>query len=84
MGGTTWVRAGPGSILEEDWDFGHGIGKQNIVQKWKEVNGLEYYWNYPGSPDLAPIENTWGIQKAYMSKFTHWEVEETYELTLEA
>lgn len=79
-----WLQAKEDFVLEEDRDSGHGTGKQNIVRKWKEENGLESYWNCPGSPDLAPIENVWGLQKSYMSKFTHWEVEETRELALEA
>ena len=33
---------------------------------------------------MAPLENVWGMQKAYMSKFTHRDVEETRELVLEA
>ena len=44
-------------MLEEDGDSGHGIGKHNIVTRWKKEYGLKYYFNSPSSPDLAPIEN---------------------------
>jgi transposase len=79
-----WLQSKRDFVLKEDRDSRHGTGKSNIVRKWKEVNGLESYWNCPASPDLAPIENVWSMQKAYMSKFTHYEVEETRELALEA
>ena len=47
-------------ILEEDGDSGHGGGKiNNIIKKWKEKEGLKYYFNCPSSPDLASIENCW-------------------------
>ena len=71
-------------VLEEDRDSEHNTRKQNIVRIQKEKNGLEYYQNCLYSPDLAPIENVWGIEKAYIRKFTHWSKEETEELALEA
>ena len=45
---------------------------------------MEHYWNCLRSPDLSPIENIWGTEKAYMRKFTHWTKEETEELAAEA
>ena len=61
-------------ILEEDGDSGHGGGKQgNIVRRWKTENGLKHYFNCPGSPDLAPIENCWQAPKQALRKVPHWD-----------
>ena len=53
--------------LEEDGDSGYGRGnntkKDNIVRRQKDENSLKHYFNYPSSPDLAPIENCWQIPK---------------------
>ena len=79
-----WLQAGQDFVLEEDRDSGHGVSKYNIVREWKEEYGLKHYFNCPRSPDLAPIENVWGMDKAYMRKFTHWTKAETEELAAEA
>ena len=51
-------------VLEEDGDSKHrDSSKQNIVRQWKDSNGLISYFNCPGSPDLAPIENCWQAPK---------------------
>ena len=51
-------------ILEEDSDSGYRGGKaNNLVRRWKQEMGLKYYFNCPGSPDLAPIENLWQVPK---------------------
>ena len=69
--------------FEEDGDSGHGIGKSNIVRTWKQNNGLDYYFNCPGSSDLASIENCWQGPKAWMKRVPHWDNETTESLLVE-
>ncbi len=70
--------------LEEDGDSGHGHGSEtNIVATWKRENGLQWYKNSPGSPDLAPIENCWNPPKQYSRKYPYWDDFSTRELILE-
>ena len=65
-------------ILEEDGDSGHGgADNSNMVRRWKEKHGLQYYINAPKSPDLAPIENCWQPVKQYLPKADYWNVEST-------
>ena len=54
-----WINVHHDFVLEEDDDLGHRLGKSNIVHTWKEVNGLEFYFNYYLLSDLTPIENCW-------------------------
>lgn len=62
-----WLASGQNFVLEEDGDSGHGTGrKSNIVKTWKEEHHLKHYFNTPGSPDLAPIENCWRDVKQYI------------------
>jgi hypothetical protein len=35
-----WLNAGEIFLLEEDRHSGHGLGKFNIVQNWKETHHL--------------------------------------------
>jgi hypothetical protein len=49
----------------------------------KKEHNLKHYFNCPGSPDLAPIENCWWPPKQFMVKFPHWDEFETSELALE-
>ena len=81
-----WLQKKQDFVLEEDRDSGHGTGsrKQNIVQIWKKENELKHYQNYSHSPDLSPIKNIWGTEKAYMRRFMHWTKEEIEELATEA
>ena len=59
-------------ILEEDGDSGHGrANNNNIVRQWKQHHGLQYYFNAPQSPDLAPIENCWQPTKGYIDREDH-------------
>ncbi len=54
---SSWLQAGHSFVLEEDNDSRHGGKKsRNIVNKWKQANGLESYFNCPLSPDFVPIE----------------------------
>ncbi|KAK4119917.1 hypothetical protein N657DRAFT_674595 [Parathielavia appendiculata] len=66
----SWLRAGHSFVLEEDNDSGHGGRKRcnNIVNRWKEENGLESYFNCPLSPDFVPIERAWQLPKQYKWK----------------
>lgn len=49
-----WLQQGDDFALEEDGDSSHGpTNNRNIVQKWKEENKLEYYFNCAQSPDLS-------------------------------
>lgn len=60
------IEEGPTFVLEEDNDSGHGPNEKSRIAKWKKENGLLHYFNCPSSPDLAPIENAWGLLKAKM------------------
>ena len=61
-------------ILEEDGDPSHRGGKaNNPVRRWKQEMGLKYYFNYPGSLDLAPIKNLWQAPKQALRKVPHWD-----------
>jgi hypothetical protein len=66
-----WLERGDVFVLEEDGDSGHGLGKNNIIRKWKNNNNLKHYFNVHSSPDLAPIENCWQLPKQYVKKFPH-------------
>ncbi|USP80407.1 hypothetical protein yc1106_07681 [Curvularia clavata] len=81
-----WLQQNPNFVLEEDNDSGHGGRRStrgNIVQIWKRENGLESYFNCPGLPDLAPIENCWRPPKQFMARFPHWDEFETRKLAVE-
>jgi transposase len=79
-----WIEAGHDFALEEDGDSGHGPAhNNNIVRKWKETHGLEYYFNCASSPDLSPIENCWQPAKQHLRKFPHWDDATTIELIRE-
>ncbi|KAI8623883.1 hypothetical protein F5Y19DRAFT_345446 [Xylariaceae sp. FL1651] len=63
-----WLQEGQDFILEEDGASGYGgDSDHNIVKRWKEEQGLEFF-NCPGAPDLAPIENAWKSPKAYIHR----------------
>ena len=80
-----WIDRGDDFVLEEDRDSGHGPprSKGNIVKDQKEQHRLEHYFNCPGSPDLAPIEDAWQPTKQHVRHYTHWETEDTKKLALE-
>lgn len=79
----SWLRQGASFVLEEDGDSGHGTGKHNIVQEWKEKNGLTSYFNCSGAPDFVPIENAWiGPKQAIGSRET-WDTDIIKELAEE-
>lgn len=53
-------------ILAEDQDFNHGNGHCTAwMQTWKKDNGLQYYFNCQGSPDLTPIGHCWQTMTQY-------------------
>ncbi|KAF5657583.1 kinesin related 1 [Fusarium heterosporum] len=60
------IEEGRTFILEEDNDSGHGPKGNNRISRWKEAHGLLHYFNCAQSPDLSPIEDTWGFLKAKM------------------
>ena len=69
-----WLEEGQRFVLEEDGDSGHGKAKnKNIVRRWKEENGLNYYFNCALSPDLSPIENCWQAPKQHLQKYPYWD-----------
>lgn len=71
-------------ILEEDGDSGHGsYTTNNIVNKWKRENHLNYYFNVAGSPDLAYIENCWQAPKQWIRQYPHFDDDVTTQLILE-
>ena len=78
-----WIEDGRDFVLKEDGDSGHGPSKSNPVRSWKEEHGLEFYFNYAASPDLAPIENRWQPAKVYLRKFPRWDDRTMKELILE-
>ena len=70
-----WIQRGDDFILEEDQDTGHGPGTDNPVRKWKEEQGLQFFFNASGSPDLSPIENIIRAVKQQINDFDHFEDE---------
>lgn len=56
-----------GFVLEEDADlFAHGSGsKVNLVQHWKEDNGLRCHFSCGESPDLSPLDSLWPARKQW-------------------
>lgn len=81
-----WLERGEDFVLEEDNDSGHGgddSKRMNIVKAWKKRNNLQHYFNCPGSPDLAPIENCWRPPKQFLQRFSHWDEFETRDLAIE-
>jgi hypothetical protein len=79
-----WLHSGQSFWLEEDGDSGHGPAKNNnTVRKWKEENGLKYFFNCTHSPDLSPIENCWQPPKAHTRRVPHWDDQTTKELMQE-
>ena len=78
-----WLLAKQDFVLEEDRDASHGTGKSNIVRTWKKDNGLEYFFNCAGSPDLSPIENCWQALKQMLKKYPHWDDATTKGLVYE-
>ena len=79
-----WIIQGYDFELEEDSDSGHGKAKNNnIMQKWKVENELEYFFNCASSPDLSSIENCWQLPKQNLKKYPHWDDHTTNGLILE-
>ena len=79
-----WLLKKQDFVLKEDSDRGHGKAKNhNIVQKWKEENNLEYFFNCASSPDLSPIENCWQPPKQHLKKYLHWDDHTIKELIME-
>ncbi|KAI5463539.1 hypothetical protein BGZ63DRAFT_381682 [Mariannaea sp. PMI_226] len=54
-------------IIEEDTDsFAHGsASKVNLVQQWKEDNGVRCHFNCGESPDLSPLDSLWPPRKQW-------------------
>jgi len=78
------ITSGADFVLEEDGDSSHGPRNNgNIVRKWKEQQGLEFYFNCVQSPDLAPIENCWQPTKQHTRQHAHWDEETLKELVIE-
>ncbi|KAN0101622.1 MBOAT, membrane-bound O-acyltransferase family domain containing protein [Hyaloscypha variabilis] len=81
-----WLEYGAADdfVLEEDGDSGHGYGSSsNPVSEWKKAHGLKSYKNCAGSPDFAPIENSWQVPKQWIKKHPHLDVDTLRELALE-
>ena len=76
----TWLKHW---VLEEDGAKGHGRGKNSPITKWKDANGISYYFNHPYSPDLALIENCWIAPKSYLRKSGYYIDEMVKEIALE-
>jgi hypothetical protein len=57
--------------------------KANIVVEWKKQHGLRNYFNCPGSPDRAPIEDVSQPMKQHIRTYGYWEPDETRTLALE-
>ena len=77
---TNWPKSW---VLKEDRALDHGRGKDSMITRWKKANNVSYYFNYPYSPNLAPIENCWVAPKATLQKFGHWTEEEVQNLSCE-
>ena len=46
--------------------------------------GLKHYFNCPGSPGLAPIENLWQAPKQALRKVPHWDDESMHTIINDA
>ncbi|KAJ8126949.1 hypothetical protein O1611_g6689 [Lasiodiplodia mahajangana] len=67
-----WLDRGDNFILE---DGASGYGEEsenNVVERWKDETGLEYF-NCPGAPDLSPIENAWKSPKSHVRRTAIWD-----------
>lgn len=64
----SWIQAGELFMLEEDVDgFAHGsASKVNIVQIWKEANGLQSHFSCSESPDLNLLDAVWPTGKEWI------------------
>jgi transposase len=79
-----WLRAGHNFVLAEDVDSGHSGRKgNNIVQKWKQENGLQSFFNCPLSPDFVPIERAFQLPRQYVKHRACWEDSSVKELAEE-
>lgn len=78
-----WKEEGHDFVLEEDGDSGHGKTNDDL-RRYKQVMGLEYFFNYAGSPELAPIENCWQPLKHHVAKYARESTSDLYELAFEA
>lgn len=81
-----WLEASDDFVLEEDGDSGHSYNKNrtnNIVTKQKKQYGLITIKNCAGSPDLAPIENSWQPVKHMLRSKAHWDDDTIRELIIE-
>ncbi|KAI0112429.1 hypothetical protein GGR51DRAFT_557012 [Nemania sp. FL0031] len=67
-----WLERGDTFILEEDGASGHGGESENVVKRWKDEIGSDYFFNCPGAPDLSPIENAWKSPK-YVRRAAIWD-----------
>jgi hypothetical protein len=74
-----WIDCGEDFVLEEDKDSGHGTGARGPVQSYKQQIGLKCFFNAPGSPDLAPIENIWRCEKQGIKSIDHFDDETLVE-----
>ena len=70
-------------VLKEDGAKGYGRGKNSPITKWKDANGISYYFNHLYSPDLALIENCWIAPKSHLRKSGHYIDEMVKEIALE-
>ena len=52
-----WIEIDYDFFLKKDYDLSHKPEKSNIVQIKKELNSLEFYFNYHLLLDLAFIKN---------------------------
>ena len=76
-----WLQAGHQFVLEEDRAYGIGVNSE--LRKWKRNNGLQYYFNNPFSPDLAPLENAWKPPKYHPVKYQTWDEQFAKDLVTE-
>ncbi|KAI8634171.1 hypothetical protein F5Y19DRAFT_202206 [Xylariaceae sp. FL1651] len=89
----TWLGKGHDFVLEEDSGFvmeeddaaGHGgQSDYDIVQRWKEQTGLGLFFDCPGAPNLAPIENVWKSPKTMARRYSIWDEAAMKELAEES
>jgi hypothetical protein len=48
------------------------------VEKKKKEIGLKYYLNAPSSPDMAPVENIWRIEKQGIKEYDRTKIDDAY------
>ena len=66
-------------VLQEDGDPSHGIRKEGLARKLKDLNSIVNFKHPAQSPDLNPIEAIWNIIKQRLRQRIFYSDEEVKE-----